>query len=154
MSLGSRRACTCSEAGFSSQNGDRASGVWYRWATFWCAFLWAKWFNAKKIHKETFSVYCGKCLSCKEVRNCVEKSGKRFVDEKEVETEVRKWLRQQWKGFHAAGVEALVKRWDKCVNVGGEEVDKWYFGKVGISRFTFYIHLWLAYWLSLVIMAL
>jgi hypothetical protein len=28
--LGSRRACAYSEAGFSSQNGDRAWGVYYR----------------------------------------------------------------------------------------------------------------------------
>jgi hypothetical protein len=28
-STGSRRACACSEAGFSSKNGDRASGVYY-----------------------------------------------------------------------------------------------------------------------------
>jgi hypothetical protein len=33
-SLGSRRACPCSEAGFSSQNDDRAWGVSYRRAAF------------------------------------------------------------------------------------------------------------------------
>jgi hypothetical protein len=31
----------------------------------------------------------------------------------------RKWLRQQSKDFCAAGFDALVKRWDKCINVGG-----------------------------------
>jgi hypothetical protein len=35
--------------------------------------------------------------------------GKRFSDDEEVETEVRKWLRQQSKDFHAAGFDALVK---------------------------------------------
>jgi hypothetical protein len=35
--------------------------------------------------------------------------GKRFVDDEEVETEVRKWLRQESKDFCAAGCEALVK---------------------------------------------
>jgi hypothetical protein len=35
-SLGSRCACTCSEAGFSSQNGDRASGVYYRKSSDLC----------------------------------------------------------------------------------------------------------------------
>jgi hypothetical protein len=49
--------------------------------------------------------------------------GKRFADE-EVETEVRKWLRQQTKDFFAAGFDALVKRWDKCINVGGGYVEK------------------------------
>jgi hypothetical protein len=38
--------------------------------------------------------------------------------------QVRKWLRQQSKDFYAAGVDALVKRWDKCVSVGGGHLDK------------------------------
>jgi hypothetical protein len=55
-SLGSRRACSCSEAGFSSQNGDRASVVYYRTAAFCCAFSWEKGLNAKDIHNEMFPV--------------------------------------------------------------------------------------------------
>jgi hypothetical protein len=35
--------------------------------------------------------------------------GKRFADDEEFETEVRKWLRQQSKDFYAAGFDALVK---------------------------------------------
>jgi hypothetical protein len=50
--------------------------------------------------------------------------GKRFTDDKEVETEVWKWLRQQSKDLYAAGFDALVKRWDKCINVGGGYVEK------------------------------
>jgi histone-lysine N-methyltransferase SETMAR len=38
---------------------------------------------------------------------------KRFADDEEVETEVRKWLRQQSKDFYATGFDAMVKRWDK-----------------------------------------
>jgi histone-lysine N-methyltransferase SETMAR len=38
--------------------------------------------------------------------------GIRFADDKEVETEVLKWLRQQTEDFYAAGFDALVKRWD------------------------------------------
>jgi hypothetical protein len=49
---------------------------------------------------------------------------KRFADDEEVETEVRKWLRQQSQDFYAAGFDALVKRWDKCVSVGGGYVEK------------------------------
>jgi hypothetical protein len=49
---------------------------------------------------------------------------KRFADDEEVEKEVRKWLRQQSKDFYAAGFDALIKRWDKCVNVGGGHVAK------------------------------
>jgi hypothetical protein len=49
--------------------------------------------------------------------------GKRFADEG-VEKGVRKWLRQRSKDFHTAGFDALVKRWDKCINVGGGYVEK------------------------------
>jgi hypothetical protein len=50
--------------------------------------------------------------------------GKSFSDDEEVETEVRKWPKQRSKDFHAAGFDALVKRWDKCINVGGGYVEK------------------------------
>jgi hypothetical protein len=50
----------------------------------------------------------------------------RIFDEK-VETEVRNWLRQQSKDFCAADFEALGKRWDKCINVGGGYVEKGFF---------------------------
>jgi hypothetical protein len=59
-------------------------------------FLWAKGLGAKDIHKEMFSVCCGKCLMHKAVHNWVEKHGTHFADE-EVESEMRKWLRQQSK---------------------------------------------------------
>jgi hypothetical protein len=32
---------------------------------------------------------------------------------------VQKWLRKQAKRFSAVGFDALVKRWDKCIIVGG-----------------------------------
>jgi hypothetical protein len=51
-------------------------------------------------------------------------SGKHFADDEEVETEARKWLRKQSKEFYAAGFDALVKRWDKSINVGGGYVEK------------------------------
>jgi hypothetical protein len=37
---------------------------------------------------------------------------------------VQKWLRQQSKDFYAAGFDAVVKPWNKCINVGGEYVEK------------------------------
>jgi hypothetical protein len=40
------------------------------------------------------------------------------------ESEVRKWLRQQSKDFYAAGFDALLNGWDKCISVGGECVEK------------------------------
>jgi hypothetical protein len=42
--------------------------------------------------------------------------GKHFADDEEVEAEVWKWLRQQSEDFYAAGFDALVKQWDKCIN--------------------------------------
>jgi hypothetical protein len=40
-------------------------------------------------------------------------------NDEEVETDMRNWLRQQSKDFYA-----LVKRWDKCISVGGGYVEK------------------------------
>jgi hypothetical protein len=49
--------------------------------------------------------------------------GKYFVDDEEVETNVRKRLRQQSKDFHAADFGALIK----SINVGGRYVEKYVF---------------------------
>jgi hypothetical protein len=84
--------------------------------------LCAKALNAKDIHKEMFTVYGEMCLSHMFGRQ-KRLDGKRFTDE-EVGTEVRKWLRQQSKDFYVAGFDALVKRRDKCINVGGGYVEK------------------------------
>jgi hypothetical protein len=67
--------------------------------------LWVKGLNAKDIHKEMFPVYGGKSLSYRPVHSWAEKRGDRFADE-EVETGVRKWLREQSKYFCAAGFSA------------------------------------------------
>jgi hypothetical protein len=48
----------------------------------------------------------------------------KVADDKEVEKGDRKWLRQYSKVFYAAGFDALVQRWDKCINVGGGYVEK------------------------------
>jgi hypothetical protein len=44
--------------------------------------------------------------------------------EEEVETEVRKWLRKQSTDFCVARFDALVKRWNKYINVSGGYVEK------------------------------
>jgi hypothetical protein len=66
-----------------------------------------------------------------------------FVDEEEVKTEVREWLRYQPKIFYAAGFDAPVKRWDKGISVRGVYVGKrmLIFFMVRTSRFTFCTHL-------------
>jgi hypothetical protein len=38
--------------------------------------------------------------------------------------QVRLWLRHQSKDFHAAGFDAVVKRWDTFMTVGEEHVEK------------------------------
>jgi hypothetical protein len=48
----------------------------------------------------------------------------RFRYDEEIQRGVQKWLRQQPKDFHAGGFDALVKRWDKRVSVGGGYVEK------------------------------
>jgi hypothetical protein len=69
-------------------------------------------------------VYGGKCLLRKAVHNWVEKFSQGRSKVADDETEVRTWLKQQSKDFHAAGLDALVKRWDKCISVGGRYVEK------------------------------
>jgi len=50
--------------------------------------------------------------------------GKHFADDGEVEREVRRWLGLQTRDFYTEGIGVLVKRWDKCINVGGNYVEK------------------------------
>jgi hypothetical protein len=45
--------------------------------------------------------------------------GKCFAEDEKGETEVRKWLRQRQEDFYVAGFGALLKRWDKYINVVG-----------------------------------
>jgi hypothetical protein len=87
-------------------------------------FLWSKGLDAKDIQEEMFLVYGGKCLTRNAVHSWVEKQGKRFFNDEEVLTKVRKWLRRQSKDFCAAGFDSLVKLWDKCISVGGGYVEK------------------------------
>jgi hypothetical protein len=102
-------------------------------------FLWTRGLNAEDIHKEMFPIYGGKCSSLKAVHSWVEKRDKRFADDEEVETEVRKWPIQQSRDFYTAGFNALVNRRDKCS--GGGYVEKFvFFSCSTITRFTFYIH--------------
>jgi histone-lysine N-methyltransferase SETMAR len=52
-------------------------------------------------------------------------SGERFPDDDTVERAVRAWCRQQPKEFYAADFQGLVKRWDKCLNLYGDYVEKY-----------------------------
>jgi hypothetical protein len=76
------------------------------------------------LTKKCFPFMVGSVLWREAFHNRIEEHGKRFADDEEVETEVRKWLRQQSRYFYAAGFDALVKRWNKCISVGGRYVEK------------------------------
>jgi hypothetical protein len=58
------------------------------------------------------------------LHNWVEKFSQGRSKAADDETEMRKLLKQQSKNFYAADFDALVKRWDKCINVGGGYVEK------------------------------
>jgi len=51
-------------------------------------------------------------------------SGERFPDDDAVERAVCAWFWQQPQEFYAAGFQGLLKRWDKCLNLYGDYVEK------------------------------
>lgn len=51
-------------------------------------------------------------------------SGHRFAGDKDVKTAVMKWLKSQDTEFYEAGINELVPQLDKCINLGGEYVEK------------------------------
>jgi hypothetical protein len=142
----SRRTCSCSEAGFSSQNGDCALGMQNRTANFCCASLWAKGLNAKDIHKKCILFTVGSVCRVK-----------RFT----TGWQTFRWWRRGWNGGGEVA-ETTVKRllcrgfrrpgkamgpvhqcwWRIC-----REINIFFPGS-NITCFTFYFHL--IYWLSLI----
>jgi hypothetical protein len=139
-SLGSRRACACSETGFSSRNGDRAWGVYCRRTEFYCAFLMGKMTHEKDIHKEMFHVYGGKCLSRKAVRTWMAN----------VSLKTKRLKRRCGRGWDnsqktsVSSIGHMHQCWwrvyrEICVFQGSN-----------ITNFTFCIHLWPIYGLLLV----
>jgi hypothetical protein len=78
--------------------------------------------NAKDI---LFRAYGGKCLLRKAFRNLVDKFSQgrsKVADDARPGPEVAD--NETTEDFHAAGFDALVKRRDNCINVGGGYVEK------------------------------
>lgn len=48
----------------------------------------------------------------------------RFTDDEELKDSVSGWLRAQAAEFYSTGIEKLVTRYDKCLNVNGNYVEK------------------------------
>lgn len=50
--------------------------------------------------------------------------GKKFVNDAQVEAEVRKWFQEQSTQFYADGIQKLLSRYQKCVQREGDYVEK------------------------------
>jgi hypothetical protein len=50
--------------------------------------------------------------------------GKRFDNDDDLKDAVQKWLTSQAPAFYEKGVQKHVPRYDKCLNNGGEYVEK------------------------------
>ncbi|GBL89749.1 hypothetical protein AVEN_104686-1 [Araneus ventricosus] len=64
---------------------------------------------------------------------------KGMASDTNTEREVLKCLRQQSKDFYAAGTGKLIERWDKCVNVNVDYVEKSAFFGSKHQGFPFFI---------------
>jgi len=94
-------------------------------------FLWAKNMEAKDIHKEILPMYGEHCLSRHAIHNWVQKfsEGRTSIEDERragrpMEIATLETFRQQPKEFYAAGFQGLVKRWDKCLHLYGDYVEK------------------------------
>ncbi|GFX41140.1 mariner Mos1 transposase [Trichonephila clavipes] len=50
--------------------------------------------------------------------------GKHFADDEELKNAVTHWFKSQAPTFYAEGIGKLVQRYDKCLNNGGDYVEK------------------------------
>jgi hypothetical protein len=87
-------------------------------------FLWAKGLNTKVIHKDIFLFTVGSVCRVKRFTTGSRNSLKDTRKSQMMPEQVRKWLKQQSKDFYTSGFDALVKRWNTCINVGGGYVEK------------------------------
>jgi hypothetical protein len=98
--------------------------------------------QCKGYHKEIFTVYGGKCLSCKAVHNWVEKCDKHFAHDERVETEVaettvERLLCCRFRLTGKAMGEMYQCWWRICREICSPGSN--------VTYFTFYNHLWPIY---------
>jgi hypothetical protein len=134
--LSSRRTCACSEAGFSSRNGDRVWGMYYQRAEFCCG------------QKDSMQrIFIRENFPSKAVRSRVKKfSQGRTGWNGGAEVAERRVKRFLCCGFRRTGkaMGQLCQCWWRICR----EVNVLLPGS-NITCFTFYIHLWPIYWHSL-----
>ena len=80
--------------------------------------------EARDIHKEMLPMYGEDCLSRQAVHNLVQKFSEGRTSIEDEHRVGRITFLQQPKEFFAAGFRGLVKRWDKCLNLYGDYVEK------------------------------
>jgi hypothetical protein len=132
-SVGSRRACPCLEAGFSSQIGDRALYTTEEQRSV--AHFCGQKDSIQIIFVKNFFLFTvGSVCHVKRFIIRSRNSLKDVQKSQMMPDQVRKWQRQQPKDFYAVGFDALVKQQDKCSNVGGGYVEKFFFFQVPISH--------------------
>jgi hypothetical protein len=99
--------------------------VYYRRAAFYCAI-----FVGKRTESRGYpygNVFCLLWEVFVVVKRFTTGSRNAFRDVRKSQMmpdQVRKWLRQPSKLFCVVGFDALVNRWDKCINVYGGFVEK------------------------------
>jgi hypothetical protein len=135
VSLDSRRACACSEAGCSSQNGDRAWGVYYGRAAFVVRLFCGQKDSIQRMFiKKCFLFTIGSVCRVKRFTTGSRNSLMDVRKSRIMADQARKWLRQQSKDFRSSGFDALVMRWDKGISVGGDMSRNKCFSQVRISH--------------------
>ena len=77
-----------------------------------------KYMEAKDIHKEMLPMYVEHCLSRQAVHNWAQKFSEGRTSIEDEHRVGRITFRQQ------PGFQGLVKRWDKCLNLYGDYVEK------------------------------
>jgi hypothetical protein len=71
-----------------------------------------------------FTVYGGECLSCEAVHSWVEKFSEKRSKVADDARPGAEATESTVKDLSAAGLDALVMRWDRCISAGGGYVEK------------------------------
>jgi hypothetical protein len=146
-----RRPCAYSEAGLSSQNWDRAWGVYYGRAAFCAVFLWAKNSMQTVFIKKYFLFTVGSVWSIKRFTTGLRNSLKDVRN-----SQVMK--RSCGSGWDNKSL--LSCRFRRTGNAMGQVYHCWWrmhreinvFTALDIIYFTSYVHWWHIYWLSLIVL--